>query len=86
MLVDLWAPWCGPCRQLSPALEKLAGELAGKIKLVKVNVDNSPATQARFRVQAIPTMVLFRKGQEISRKTGALPAQALKSWVTGQLG
>ena len=85
VLVDLWAPWCGPCRQLSPALEKLAGELAGKIKLVKVNVDNSPATQARFRVQAIPTMVLFRDGAEIDRLIGFMPKDKIIEKVSAKL-
>lgn len=81
VLVDLWAPWCGPCRMVSPALEQLATDLAGRIKLVKVNVDQSPRLQQRFGVQAIPTLLVLRDGQVIARQTGAAPASALRSWL-----
>lgn len=81
VVVDLWAPWCGPCRQLSPLLEKLADERAGRLKLVKVNVDESPLTQARFGVQAIPTLLLFNKGEQVSTQRGALSLPALRHWV-----
>jgi thioredoxin 2 len=80
-LVDLWAPWCGPCRMVSPALEQLATEMAGKLKLVKVNVDESPRLQQRFGVQAIPTLLLLRKGEVAARQTGAAPAGALRTWL-----
>lgn len=86
VLVDLWAPWCGPCRQVTPALEQIAAEQAGRLKLVKVNVDSAPATAGRFQAQSIPTMVLLRKGKQVSRQVGALPANRLKAWVAGQLG
>ena len=79
-LVDLWAPWCGPCRMVSPALEQLATEMAGKLKLVKVNVDESPKLQQRFGVQAIPTLLLLRNGAVAARRTGAAPAGALRTW------
>jgi len=81
VLVDLWAPWCGPCRMVSPALAQLATELAGKIKLVKVNVDNSPRLQQRFSVQSIPTLLLLRNGQVAARQVGAAPVPQLRSWV-----
>jgi thioredoxin 2 len=81
VLVDLWAPWCGPCRMVSPALEQVATDLAGRIKLVKVNVDDSPRLQQRFGVQAIPTLLVLRDGQVAARQTGAAPAQALRAWV-----
>jgi thioredoxin 2 len=81
VVVDLWAPWCGPCRMVSPALEKLAADLAGRIKLVKVNVDNSPKLQQRFGVQAIPTLMVLRDGQVIARQAGAPPPAALRAWV-----
>ncbi len=80
-LVDLWAPWCGPCRMVSPALEQLATEMAGRLKLVKVNVDESPKLQQRFGVQAIPTLLVLRHGQVAARQTGAAPAAALRSWL-----
>jgi thioredoxin 2 len=81
VLVDLWAPWCGPCRMVSPALEQIATELAGRLKLVKVNVDDSPRLQQRFGVQAIPTLLVLRDGQVAARQTGAAPAPALRAWV-----
>ena len=85
VVVDLWAPWCGPCRMVSPALEKVATEMAGKIKLVKVNVDEAPRLQQRFGVQAIPTLLLLRKGEVIARQVGAVPEQAIKTWVNQAL-
>ena len=86
VVLDLWAPWCGPCRTLSPALETLAKERAGKLKLVKVNVDNAPMTQAHFQVQSIPTLIVFDKGKQVSRQSGALPLNQLRSWVDRALG
>jgi len=85
VLVDLWAPWCGPCRMVSPALEQLAGERPGSLKLVKVNVDNSPRLQQRFGVQAIPTLMVFRDGQLIARQAGAAPADTLRGWLDKSL-
>jgi thioredoxin 2 len=81
VLVDLWAPWCGPCRMVSPALEHLAGEMAGRVKLVKVNVDESPKLAERFSVQGIPTMLVMRGGEVVSRQTGAAPESALRRWL-----
>jgi thioredoxin 2 len=81
VLVDLWAPWCGPCRMVSPALERLAGEFAGQLKLVKVDVDQSPATARRFGVQGIPTLLVVRDGDVVARQTGAAPEAALRSWL-----
>jgi thioredoxin 2 len=81
VLVDLWAPWCGPCRMVSPALEQVATELSGRLKLVKVNVDNAPRLQQRFGVQAIPTLLILRDGEVAARHTGAAPAATLRAWV-----
>ncbi len=81
ILVDLWAPWCGPCRAVAPALEQLAIDLAGSVRVVKVNVDEAPAVSAGLGVQGIPTMVLFAGGSEIARQVGALPGDAIRRWV-----
>jgi len=85
VLVDLWAPWCGPCRMVSPALAQIATELAGKIKLVKVNVDESPELSRRFDAQAIPTLLILRDGEVLSRQIGAAPPQALRAWISSAL-
>lgn len=81
VLVDLWATWCGPCRMVSPALEQVARELAGKIKLVKVDVDQAPGLSQRFQVQAVPTLLLLDQGEAIARQAGAAPAPVLRQWV-----
>jgi thioredoxin 2 len=81
VLVDLWAPWCGPCRMVSPALEQLARERAGQLKLVKVNVDDAPNLSRRFSAQAIPTLVLMVGGREVARQVGAAPEHALRNWL-----
>jgi thioredoxin 2 len=85
VLVDLWATWCGPCRMVSPALEKVARELAGRIKLVKVDVDAAPRISRRFAVQAVPTLLLVSGGEVVARQAGAAPAAALRSWVEDHL-
>jgi thioredoxin 2 len=86
VLVDLWATWCGPCRMVSPALEQLAGERAGQLKLVKVDVDAAPALSQRFAVRAVPTLLLLRDGKLLGRQSGALPIAALRAWVDETLG
>ena len=85
VLVDVWAPWCGPCRMVSPALEKLAGELAGKLKLVKVNADDNPEVSQRFDVKSIPTLVILDHGEVVDKQIGALPAHQLRSWLESKL-
>jgi thioredoxin 2 len=85
VLVDLWATWCGPCRMVSPALEQVAEDLAGRIKLVKVDVDKSPALARRFEVQSVPTLLILDHGGQVARQTGAAPANALRQWVDESL-
>ena len=81
VLVDLWATWCGPCRMVSPALERLATERAGELKLVKVDVDKAPRLSQRFEVRAVPTLMVWRGGELLARQPGAAPEPALRSWL-----
>lgn len=82
VLVDLWAPWCGPCHAIAPGVEKAARTLAGRLKVVKVNVDEAPAVAGRFGAQSIPTLVVLHRGAVVDRRVGALPNDALVEWVT----
>ncbi|HEY9183248.1 MAG TPA: thioredoxin [Gammaproteobacteria bacterium] len=78
VLVDAWAPWCGPCRAIAPAIEQLAAELAGRVRVAKLNVDENPATASRFDVRSIPTMLVMVAGREVDRIVGAQPKAAIK--------
>ena len=73
VLVDMWAPWCGPCRQVAPVVEQLATELAGRMRVAKLNVDENPMTSARFQIQSIPALLVFKDGREVDRIVGAQP-------------
>ena len=73
VLLDMWAPWCGPCHMVAPVIEELAAEMAGRVRVAKLNVDENPATAARFRVQSIPTLLVLREGREIDRIVGLQP-------------
>jgi thioredoxin 2 len=84
-LVDFWAAWCGPCRMVSPVLDGLAREKAGQLKLVKVDVDRSPALSRRFDVQSIPTLMVLVDGKVVARQSGAAPAPVLRSWLDSAL-
>lgn len=85
VLVDFWAPWCGPCRMISPIVERLASRFAGKFKVVKVNVDENPALAAKYQAQSIPLLVLFEGGKEVDRQVGALPEPQLAQWLEPRL-
>ena len=79
VLVDLWAPWCGPCRTVAPIVDQIAAELAGRLTVAKMNVDDNPATSARFGVRSIPTLLVFKDGREVDRIVGAQPKAAIVS-------
>jgi thioredoxin 2 len=85
VLVDLWAVWCAPCRQVSPVLARLAHERAGQVKLVKVDVDKAPGLSQRFDVQAVPTLLVLRGGEVVARQTGAASADILGEWLDREL-
>lgn len=85
VLVDLWAPWCGPCHAVAPHVERASQTFAGRLKVVKVNVDESPATQRRFGVRGIPTLLLLDHGREMSRQVGALGGDQLQRWLDSAL-
>ena len=82
VVVDFWAEWCGPCRMIAPALEEIAGAMVGKVKIVKLNVDENPATAAKYGIMSIPTLMIFKNGQLASRQIGAVPKQKLEQWIT----
>ena len=81
VLVDFWAEWCGPCRAISPVLEELAGELEGKVKIVKLNVDENPNTASKYGIMSIPTLMMFKNGELASRQVGAAPKAKLEQWI-----
>jgi thioredoxin 1 len=80
-VIDFWAPWCGPCKAITPYLEELAGEYGGRVKIVKINVDESQAVASQFNVMSIPTLILFKDGQKLDQKVGGSPKAALKSFI-----
>jgi thioredoxin len=85
VLVDAWAPWCGPCRMIAPILDQLAAESAGRYKIAKLNVDENPRTSAQFQIRSIPTMLIFKNGQVVDQIVGAVPKQAIAARLAAQV-
>jgi thioredoxin len=86
VLLDMWAPWCGPCRMIAPVLEELATEMAGRVRIGKLNVDENPVTAGRFNVRSIPTLLIMRSGKEVDRLVGVLPKNEIKQRLERAVG
>ncbi|HUN46652.1 MAG TPA: thioredoxin TrxA [Stellaceae bacterium] len=85
VVVDFWAEWCGPCRAISPALEEISAEYAGKLTIAKVNIDENPETPNNYAVRGIPTLILFKDGKPAATQVGAAPKSVLKAWIERSL-
>ncbi|MGN0904615.1 MAG: thioredoxin [Alphaproteobacteria bacterium] len=85
VLVDFFAEWCGPCRQLGPVLEEVSREMGDKLKIVKMNIDESPETPTNFGVRGIPTMIMFKNGEAVATKVGSMPKSKLTEWIQSQI-
>ncbi len=85
VVVDFWAEWCGPCKMIGPSLEEIATEMAGKVKIVKINVDENPGVSGKLGIRSIPTLMLFKDGKLASQKVGAAPKGELTKWINGAI-
>ena len=85
VVVDFWAEWCGPCRLISPALEEIATEMGGKVKIAKLNIDENPSVTVRYGVRSIPTLIMFKNGEPTAIQVGAAPKGRLADWIRGAL-
>lgn len=85
VLVDFWAEWCGPCRSIAPSLEDLSAEYAGKVEIVKINIDENPLTPTQFGVRGIPTLLIFKDGKVAATQVGAAPKSVLRNWIEKSL-
>ena len=83
VLVDFWAEWCGPCKMIAPSLEEISNEMAGKVKVAKLNIDDNPDLAAQYGVRSIPTLAMFKGGEVADIKVGAAPKTALSAWISG---
>ena len=85
VVVDFWAEWCGPCKQISPALEEIASAMGGKIRVAKVNIDDNPQAPSRYGIRGIPTLLMFKSGELVDRKVGADSKRGIESWINGAM-
>ena len=85
VVVDFWAEWCGPCKMIGPSLEEISAEMAGKVKIAKVNVDENPGVSSKLGIRSIPTLMLFKDGKLASQKVGAAPKGELVKWINGAI-
>lgn len=85
VLVDFWAEWCGPCKQIGPALEEIAADKAGEIAIAKVNIDENPMAPSKYGVRGIPTLLIFKDGEEVSRQVGAMAKSKIEEWINSTL-